>query len=188
MLGGLLRPTAGHIVLCGHEVSRYDENRAAEVRRRHLGFVFQGYRLFPGLTALDNVAETLVLRGWKRPAARVRASAVLSAVGLDRRMLYRPAQLSGGQQQRVAVARAVAPSPELIIGDEVTAALDATTALDVVALLKRHVTAERAVLLVTHDHRLERFADRVLRLIDGCLVESSGRLDPIIVENQESVS
>ncbi len=172
MLGALLRPSSGRIDLCGHPVSQYTEERAARVRREHVGFVFQGYKLFPALTALDNVAEVLVLRGLVREAARERAREALAAVGLLARLGHRPHQLSGGQQQRVAVARALASKPSLIIGDEVTAALDSTTALEVVELLKGHVGEGRAVLLVTHDHRLERFADRVLPLVDGRLLES----------------
>jgi ABC-type lipoprotein export system ATPase subunit len=169
MLGGLTRPTSGSVTLCGHQLDRYDEAKSARVRRQHVGFIFQGYRLFPALSALDNVAEILAMRGLTRGEARTRALAVLSAVGLGERVHHRPAELSGGQQQRVAIARAIATRPSVILGDEVTAALDGESAIAVMELLRAYTSATTAVLLVTHDQRLSRYADRVLPLTDGRL-------------------
>jgi putative ABC transport system ATP-binding protein len=172
ILAGLMRPTEGHVSLAGHPISVMTEEEVARVRRENVGFVFQGYNLFPALTALDNVAEVLVLKGMSRWAARDRARDVLSRVGLEHRFDHRPGQLSGGQKQRVAIARALAGNPMLVVGDEVTAALDSTSALAVMRLLRAHVGPESAVLIVTHDHRLEQFADRVLEMQDGQLVRA----------------
>jgi len=167
VLAGLLRPTAGNVELCGAPISELHEAEVTRVRRRHLGFVFQSYNLFPALTALDNIAEVLKLKGLPAREARERAGNALADVGLGERLHHRPGELSGGQKQRVAIARALAGDPSLIMGDEVTAALDTHTALHVLEILRRQVTSERGILLVTHDHRLERFADRVIEIEDG---------------------
>lgn len=174
MLGGLLKPSSGAVEVCGHVISELSEEQAARVRRQHLGFIFQSYKLFPALTALENVAEVLVLKGMPRAQARVRAEAVLGEVGLGARIHHRPAQLSGGQNQRVAIARAIASRPRLIIGDEVTAALDSQSSVVVMELLGSYARAGAAVLLVTHDHRLERWANRILRMVDGRIVSEPG--------------
>jgi putative ABC transport system ATP-binding protein len=170
ILAGLLRPTSGSVELCGQTISALPEAAVAKVRRASLGFVFQTYNLFPALTARDNVAEVLSMKGLPRREALRRAEAALDRVGLGARMDHRPAELSGGQKQRVAIARALAAEPTVIVGDEVTGALDGTTALSVMELLRGHVDERRAVLIVTHDHRLERFAERVIEMEDGKVV------------------
>jgi putative ABC transport system ATP-binding protein len=167
LLAGFLRPTSGEVELMGVPISRATEAEVARVRRRHLGFVFQTYNLFPALTALDNVAEVLVLKGSARGEARDKARAALETVGLGHRTDYLPRDLSGGQKQRVAVARALAGDPELVIGDEVTAALDRESSEKVLEVLSRHKGPRSSVLLVTHDRRLERYADRVVEMQDG---------------------
>lgn len=167
ILAGLLRPSAGHVELCGAPISELHEAEVTRVRRRHLGFVFQSYNLFPALTALDNIAEVLKLKGLPARAARERAARALSDVGLGERLHHHPGELSGGQKQRVAIARALAGDPSLIMGDEVTAALDTHTALHVLEILRAQVSPERGILLVTHDRRLEQFADRVIEIEDG---------------------
>ena len=167
ILAGLLRPTAGNVELCGSVISELHEAEVTRVRRRHLGFVFQSYNLFPALTALDNIAEVLKLKGLPAREARERATRALTDVGLGERLHHRPGELSGGQKQRVAFARALAGDPALIMGDEVTAALDTHTALHVLEILRGQVSAERGILLVTHDKRLEQFADRVIEIEDG---------------------
>jgi putative ABC transport system ATP-binding protein len=172
ILAGLMRPSDGHVALMGMPISVMEEEEVARARRDHVGFVFQSYNLFPALTALENVAEVLTLKGMSRWAAVERAREVLGRVGLENRLSHRPHQLSGGQKQRVAIARALAGNPVLVIGDEVTAALDSTSALAVMELLRAHVGPESAVLIVTHDHRLEQFADRVLEMEDGRLVRA----------------
>jgi putative ABC transport system ATP-binding protein len=167
ILAGLARPTSGRVELCGHDITDGEERAIAAVRRAHVGFVFQTHALFPALSALDNIAEVLAMRGLALGAARERAREALARVGLAARAHHLPARLSAGERQRVAIARAMAGDPPLILGDEPTAALDGENAGNVLALLREHLTPERGVLLVTHDHRLERFADRVVRLLDG---------------------
>jgi len=170
VLSGLLRPTAGEVELCGVPISRLPDSAASEVRRRSVGFVFQTYNLFPALSALDNVAEVLALKGMPRAQSRSVARGSLAHVGLSNRLQHRPGELSGGERQRVAIARALAGDPSLILGDEPTAALDRHTGLEVVELLKRQVNDGRGVLLVTHDLRLLQFADRVIEIDDGQIV------------------
>lgn len=167
ILAGLLRATTGEVELCGKRISGLAEREVTRVRRDHLGFIFQTYNLFPALTALDNVAEVLRLKGEPAGAARDRASRALERVGLGDRMHHRPSELSGGQKQRVAIARALAGEPSLVLGDEVTAALDTSTAMSVMELLREQVAKERGILIVTHDRRLEQYADRVIHIEDG---------------------
>lgn len=170
ILAGLLRPTRGRVELCGHEISSMSEEAVARVRRENLGFVFQTYNLFPALTALDNVAEVLAMKGMPIADARAQAKHALERVGLGKRLHHLPSDLSGGQKQRVAIARALAGNPALIMGDEVTAALDGATATSVMEILREQVGPNRSVLIVTHDHRLLRFADRVIEIEDGHIV------------------
>jgi putative ABC transport system ATP-binding protein len=171
MLAGLLKPTSGRLRLGSTDVTELGERELARIRRRRVGFVFQGNNLFPALTALNNVAEAIALKeGAPWPAALARARALLSSVGLEQKLHCRPGELSGGQQQRVALARALAGEPEVIIGDEVTAALDGAAARSVMELLRERVTAERTILLVTHDPRLTEYADRIVEMRDGVIV------------------
>ncbi len=170
ILAGLIRPTAGVVDVCGHRITAFGEADNARVRREHVGFVFQADNLFPALTALANVSEVLHLRGLPRHVARPVARAALGRVGLADRLHHRPGELSGGQRQRVAVARALAGRPSLLIGDEITSALDGPTALGIMQLVRAYVTADTAAVSVTHDHRLERFADRIIRMEDGRIV------------------
>jgi putative ABC transport system ATP-binding protein len=170
IISGLLRPSAGAVELCGVDISAAPDAVSARVRRRHVGFIFQSYHLFPALTALDNVAEVMRLKGTPRVQAHERASALLARVGLSGRLRHRPAELSGGERQRVAIARALAGDPSLIVGDEPTGALDKNTGLSVMAALREQMTPARGVLIVTHDPRLKQFADRVLEIEDGRIV------------------
>jgi putative ABC transport system ATP-binding protein len=170
ILAGLIRPTSGTVDVCDYRLTSLSEAENARVRREHVGFVFQADNLFPALTALGNVAEVLRLRGLPRRAAHQVARTALARVGLADRLDHRPGELSGGQRQRVAVARALASRPSLLIGDEITSALDGTTALEIMQLVRAFVTADTAAVIVTHDHRLERFADRIIRMEDGRIV------------------
>jgi putative ABC transport system ATP-binding protein len=168
ILAGLMRASSGEVELCGARISEMDENSVARVRRERLGFVFQTYNLFPALSARDNVALAFRMRaGLDKRQARSAAGAALEAVGLGHRLEHRPSDLSSGQKQRVAIARALAGDPKVIIGDEVTAALDTQSALAVMEILRARVTADSATLIVTHDHRLTRFADRIFAMEDG---------------------
>jgi len=168
ILGLLLRPTRGDVFVRGERVTDLPERALPAIRASAFGFVFQGFNLFPALTALENVAIAIRVKDPTVRRPQVEAARLLHAVGLADRMHHKPADLSGGQKQRVAIARALGGDPPLIIGDEPTAALDTKTALGVMALLRELATREgRAVVVVTHDPRLERFADRVAHVEDG---------------------
>jgi putative ABC transport system ATP-binding protein len=169
ILAGLLRPTSGDVELCGERITALDEAGVSQVRRQNVGFIFQTYNLFPALSALDNVALGYRMRGDSIARARTYARAALASVGLEARMDYRPAELSSGQKQRVAIARALAGDPAIVLGDEPTAALDGPTAMSVMDLLRDRVTPETGVLVVTHDHRLERYAHRTIAIEDGVI-------------------
>jgi putative ABC transport system ATP-binding protein len=168
ILGLLLTPTAGEIWLEGKNVAGLGEKQLPALRARNFGFVFQGFNLFPALTALENVAMAIQMKDPKRRDPKGEARRLLELVGLGPRLHHLPADLSGGQKQRVAIARALGGNPPILVGDEPTAALDTKTALSVMELLRELAsTSGRAVVVVTHDPRLERFADRVVRVEDG---------------------
>ncbi|MDX2258851.1 MAG: ABC transporter ATP-binding protein [Hyphomicrobiaceae bacterium] len=171
ILGCILSQTTGTLEIARHSTTGLGPEGMADLRRHHVGFVFQGYNLFPTLTAQENVMLALDVRG-KMPAdAPERAAAALDAVGLAHRMTAYPSKLSGGQKQRVAIARALAGEPSVILADEPTAALDSESGQSVMALMV-DVSRDksRAVLAVTHDHRILKFADRIIRIEDGYIV------------------
>jgi putative ABC transport system ATP-binding protein len=171
ILGLLLRPSAGEVVIGGRLVNQLAEKELPAIRARTFGFIFQGFNLFPALTALENVALAIQMKHPGRRDAKAGAAALLETVGLATRMHHLPADLSGGQKQRVAIARALGGDPPLILGDEPTAALDSKTALAVMELLRGLAEKGRGVVIVTHDHRLERYADRIVRVDDGIVSE-----------------
>lgn len=171
IMGCILSPTDGELSILGHSTKGLDGERLAELRRRHIGFVFQSYNLFPTLTALENVRLALDVRGIRGARAHEEANKALVAVGLGHRLKNYPRNLSGGEQQRVAVARALAGSPALLLADEPTAALDAENGQAVMALLAELASDKsRAILAVTHDHRTLPYADRIVRIEDGRIV------------------
>ncbi|MFB4316473.1 ABC transporter ATP-binding protein [Actinomadura sp. 21ATH] len=168
---GLDRPTSGSVRLGGTELSGMSEARLTELRRKRIGFVFQGFNLLPALTVEQNVTLPLKL-GRGRPD-RAWLAEILRRVGLDGRAGHRPAELSGGQQQRVAIARALVTRPEVIFGDEPTGALDTMTAKDVLVMLREIVDdLGQTVVMVTHDPVAASYADTVLFLADGRIVDS----------------
>jgi putative ABC transport system ATP-binding protein len=173
ILGLLLRPTSGQVWLEGRDVSRLGERDLPPLRARNFGFVFQGFNLFPALTALDNVAMAIQMKDPGAKDPRGEARRLLELVDLGPRVDHLPADLSGGQKQRVAIARALGGNPPILVGDEPTAALDTKTALSVMELLRDLATNRgRAVVVVTHDPRLEKYADRVVRVEDGRIQET----------------
>jgi putative ABC transport system ATP-binding protein len=175
ILGLLLRPTTGQVWLEGRDVARLGERELPALRARNFGFVFQGFNLFPALTALDNVAIAIQMKDPRAKDPRGEAKRLLDLVGLGPRVHHLPEDLSGGQKQRVAIARALGGNPPILVGDEPTAALDTKTALSVMELLRELASvAGRAVVVVTHDPRLERFADRVVRVEDGRIQDIHG--------------
>ena len=173
LLAGLDRPTRGRVVLDGQDLSSLSEDERARVRAEKVGFVFQSFHLIPTLTAQENIQVPLELRGEE---ARGRARELLERVGLADRGHHYPAQLSGGEQQRVAVARAFAHRPKILFADEPTGNLDAANGANVIALLAE-LNRELAttLVLVTHDPDLASRAQRVIRLLDGAVVEGASR-------------
>ena len=174
LLGGLDRPTSGRVRIESHSLSELSDRALTELRRRKIGFIFQFFNLIPVLDAVENAALPLILDGINPAQARARAGAWLEKVGLGHKLASRPDQLSGGQQQRVAVARALVTEPALILADEPTGNLD-TRASDEIAGLLRQVSDEwgRAVVMVTHDPRLAAYADRIVFLKDGSIVDET---------------
>jgi putative ABC transport system ATP-binding protein len=174
LLGGLDKPTAGRVLVDGNDLALLNDDALTELRRRNIGFVFQFFNLIPVLGASDNAALPLILDGIKSSEARARAEQWLQRVGLPDRSDHLPDQLSGGQQQRVAIARALVAEPALVLADEPTGNLD-TRAGDEIAGVLHQVSSEwgRAVLMVTHDPRIAAYADRIIFLKDGQVVDET---------------
>ncbi len=173
LLGCLERPSHGRYLLNGQDVSALSANRQAEVRNRHIGFVFQKFNLLPRLSAQENVLLPLLYRG-RVKGARQKATAALQTVGLANRARHRPTELSGGQQQRVAIARALVTDPALILADEPTGNLDSHTGAEILDLLLKLASDGRTILVVTHDPTVAARAGRVLQLYDGVIVSRCG--------------
>lgn len=174
LLGGLDRPTSGFVSIDGHNLSQLSDANLAALRRRKVGFIFQFFNLIPVLNSIENAALPVTLDGVKPAEARARSQEWLEKVGLADRLTHRPDQLSGGQQQRVAIARALVANPDLVLADEPTGNLD-TRASDETAALLRQVanTWNRAVVIVTHDPRIAAYADRIIFLKDGQIVDET---------------
>jgi putative ABC transport system ATP-binding protein len=174
LLGGLDKPSEGHVLIGGHNLTDLNDDRLTELRRRKIGFVFQFYNLIPVLNALENAALPMTLDGIKPAEAKQKATEWLTRFGLADRLASRPDQLSGGQQQRVAISRALVAEPEVILADEPTGNLD-TRASDEIAGLLRDVSKKygRTVVMVTHDPRIAAYADRIIFLKDGKVVDQT---------------
>jgi ABC-type lipoprotein export system ATPase subunit len=171
-IGGLDRPTSGLVWLEGQDVTAMPERRRVRLRRKKIGFVFQSFALLPTYSARENVDLMLRLAGVKRRERRRRVEHVLGLVGLQRWAGHRPFELSGGQQQRLAVARALSTRPGLILADEPTGELDSVTGQQILELFRRVVDHEgTTVLMATHDLTVDLFADQVVHLQDGCVVQ-----------------
>ena len=176
IMGCILRPTSGQLYVMGQEVTALAERDLPAIRRDRIGFIFQAFNLFPTLTALQNVALALDLKGGSGRAARDRAASLLEQVGLGSKLDAYPADLSGGQKQRIAIARALAGDPPVILADEPTAALDSQSGRVVMDLLQQLAhTRGRAVGIVTHDNRMLGYADRLVKMEDGRLVSDEMR-------------
>lgn len=172
LIAGLLDPSSGEVRVFDQVLARLNPEQQTLFRRKHLGFVFQQYNLLPALTAAENAAVPLLTTGMARREALDRSRALLSRLGLDRRLDAYPRELSGGQQQRVALARAMVHEPRLVICDEPTAALDHATGEAVMSLLATTaVHPDRAVIVVTHDNRVFHFADSIAHMDDGRIVQ-----------------
>ncbi|HKE33910.1 MAG TPA: ABC transporter ATP-binding protein [Candidatus Acidoferrum sp.] len=172
ILGCILRASDGKLEILGEEVGSLPESELPRIRREAIGFVFQGFNLFPTLTAAENVALALDVRGIRGAVAQKRGEELLAEVGLAQKARSFPADLSGGQKQRVAIARALAGDPPILLADEPTAALDSTSGRTVIELLQRLAHKHgRAVVMVTHDPRVLSFGDRIIHLEDGRILK-----------------
>jgi putative ABC transport system ATP-binding protein len=170
MISGILRPNAGTVTVKGGNIWNLDNDQLADFRLNTVGFVFQDYHLFPRLTTAENVAIPLILkqRNWDESIAE--AGKYLEIVGLRNRGEIVPVKLSGGEQQRVAIARAIISHPEILILDEPTASLDGDTGRMIISFVKEKIlNKSRCILIVTHDARINEYADRILHMEDGHL-------------------
>jgi putative ABC transport system ATP-binding protein len=172
VLSGLLKPDAGEVTAFGEDLWSRRPADIDRFRLDHCGFVFQGFNLFPALTALQQVSTILNYKGYSPSEARDKAEEALEEVGLAARMHQRPSELSGGEKQRVAIARALAKDPDVVFADEPTSSLDGETGQNVIRLLQRAAKARNAaVICVTHDPRLEVWADRIIHIEDGRILD-----------------
>jgi putative ABC transport system ATP-binding protein len=171
-LSGLLKPDGGEVEALGERLWDLRPARIDRFRLDHCGFIFQGFNLFPSLSALQQVEIVLKYQGVAKAEARRRSADALTEVGLESRMNQRPSELSGGEKQRVAIARALAKNPKLLFADEPTSALDGENGQVVIKLLQRAAKSHgAAVICVTHDPRLEAYADRVIHIEDGRILD-----------------
>ncbi len=171
-IGGLDRPTRGRVWIEGEEVTRFGESERVALRRKKLGFIFQSHALLATYSAAENIDLVLRLAGWPARERRERVQEVLTMVGLKAWMNHRPFELSGGQQQRVTIARAQATRPQIILADEPTGELDVGTSEQVLEMFRRLSLAEgTTILIATHDMMVDDFADEVLKMHDGQIIE-----------------
>ena len=174
LIGGLDRPTTGSVSIDGKDISKMKDEELTELRRRKMGFVFQFFNLIPVLSAVENAALPLILDGIKPEAAQARAAEWLERNQMGDRLTHRPDQLSGGQQQRVAIARAMVSEPLMLLADEPTGNLDSRSSDEIASLLRQAVTDwGRTILIVTHDPRIAAYADRIVFLKDGKVVDDT---------------
>lgn len=171
MLGCLDVPTSGTYILNGQDVSGLTDDELSDIRNREIGFIFQGFNLIAGLTALENVELPLIYRGVSRKERMELSKTALEKVGLKARMDHKPSEMSGGQQQRVAIARAIAQAPPVVLADEPTGNLDSGSTKEIMGILKELHGEGRTVILITHDNEIASEARRIIRIMDGRVVD-----------------
>lgn len=171
MLGCLDVPTSGSYILNGQDVSGLTDDQLSDIRNREIGFIFQGFNLIAGLTALENVELPLIYRGVAKKEREQLSRIALEKVGLKSRMDHKPSEMSGGQQQRVAIARAIAQAPPVILADEPTGNLDSGSTKEIMEILKGLHEEGRTVILITHDNEIAAKAKRNIRIMDGKIVD-----------------
>jgi len=167
-VGCLDIPTKGKIHLVNKDIQSLEESELAQIRGQKIGFVFQNYNLIPSLTALENVTLPMIFQNVEESKRKARATELLNLVGLGHRMDHTPLKMSGGEQQRVAIARALSNDPDIILADEPTGNLDSETELDVINLLvKLHEKRKKTIIMITHNQKLAKYAERIIYLKDG---------------------
>ena len=171
MLGCLDVPTSGTYILNGQDVSGLTDDELSDIRNHEIGFIFQGFNLIAGLTALENVELPLIYRGVGKKEREKLSETALKKVGLSARIDHKPSEMSGGQQQRVAIARAIAQAPPVILADEPTGNLDSGSTKEIMGILKELHAEGRTVILITHDNEIAARAKRIIRIMDGKIVE-----------------
>lgn len=170
-LGGLDRPSAGQVLVQGQDVHRLGEAARGRLRNQALGFVYQFHHLLPELTALENVAMPLLIGGQSVVQAQERAAAMLERVGLAKRLIHKPSELSGGERQRAAIARALVHRPACVLADEPTGNLDQASGREVIHTLEALNASGQTLVVVTHDPEIAQRARRLIRMLDGAVVE-----------------
>jgi len=184
-IGALDTPTSGEIRIDGHNLFALKEKARTIFRRRNIGFIFQSFNLMGTMNAVENVALPLTFQGVPKRERMKRAKKMVHMVGLDRYWDHRPNQMSGGQQQRVGVARALVVNPEIIFADEPTGNLDSNTSREIMNLMQNVVREQkRTLIMVTHDNTLAGFADKIIRIVDGKIVDM---IDNTETANRDSV-
>jgi putative ABC transport system ATP-binding protein len=174
MISGILRPNAGHVTVKGADIWALNNDQLADFRLHTIGFVFQDYHLFPRLTTAENVAIPLILKQQNWGGSVTEAKEYLEIVGLKDKGEILPIKLSGGEQQRVAIARAIISKPEILILDEPTASLDGDTGKMIISFVKERIlNKSRCIIIVTHDVRINEYADRILHMEDGVLTATT---------------
>lgn len=171
IIGCLDKASSGQYVLSGRDIKDLDENELAEIRSKEIGFIFQSFQLLPRLTALQNVELPMIYSGVSPIKRKEIARKMLERVGLSERLNHYPNQLSGGQQQRVAIARALSTNPTILLADEPTGALDQSTGHQVMDLFKELHAEGRTIIMITHDENIAKQATRIVRILDGTIVE-----------------
>ncbi len=171
MLGCLDIPTSGNYILNGQDVSNLTDDELSDIRNKEIGFIFQGFNLIAGLTALENVELPLIYRGVAKKERMRLSKIALEKVGLKARMEHKPSEMSGGQQQRVAIARAIAQAPPVVLADEPTGNLDSGSTKEIMEILKGLHAEGRTVILITHDNEIAARAKRIIRIMDGKIVD-----------------
>jgi putative ABC transport system ATP-binding protein len=171
MVGCLDVPTRGHIYLDGRDIAELEESDLAQIRGRKIGFVFQQFNLISNMSGLENVTLPMIFQDLPAYERERRARELLGMVGLGERMSHKPTEMSGGEQQRVAIARALANDPQVLLADEPTWNLDSKTGEEVMDLLTElHKKEDKTIIMVTHDHKLSKYAERTINIKDGKVV------------------
>jgi len=189
MLAGLEKPTKGQVIIAGEHIENKNEAGLVMFRQKHVGFIFQSYNLLQNMDAVENVAMPLVFRGEDKEIREMKARRMLKQVGLAKYLDHRPGQMSGGQQQRVGIARALVVNPEIIFADEPTGNLDSNTSLEVMHLMQNISRKKnQTIVMVTHDDYLAGFADKIIRILDGKVIDIkiNERKDPVETPKEET--